>query len=211
MQTQTNKNKRMENKKLNEKESLELISQMINSTKQNLSIGSGNIFLLYGYISVIISIATFTLIYLTHNTQWNSLWFLMFLPIFYVIKNQKKRKLLSYTDKAIDSIWIVVGCMFALAATTITTYVCIYKAYTLFQIMLPLGLIFISMGTATTGIIIKEIWLILTPIIGFIISIFMLLSLNCATNYWNLLFGLSLFIMMIIPGYILNNKSKRNV
>ena len=39
----------MEEKKLNEKESLELITQMIRQSRRNMVVGSGNRFLLYGY------------------------------------------------------------------------------------------------------------------------------------------------------------------
>lgn len=38
----------MEDRKLNEKESLELITQMIRNTRRNLDAGSGNMFLLWG-------------------------------------------------------------------------------------------------------------------------------------------------------------------
>ena len=37
----------MEDRKLNEKESLELITQMIRNTRRNLDAGSGNMFLLW--------------------------------------------------------------------------------------------------------------------------------------------------------------------
>lgn len=37
--------KTMEDRKLNEKESLELITQMIRNTRRNLDAGSGNMFL----------------------------------------------------------------------------------------------------------------------------------------------------------------------
>ena len=43
----------MEDKKLNEKESLELITQMIQNTRRNLDTGSGNMFLVWGYVSVL--------------------------------------------------------------------------------------------------------------------------------------------------------------
>ena len=41
-----------------EKESLELISQMIQMTKENLERGSGNVFLIYGYAAVVLSICS---------------------------------------------------------------------------------------------------------------------------------------------------------
>ena len=40
----------MEDRKLNEKESLELITQMIQNTRRNLDAGGGNMFLLWGYV-----------------------------------------------------------------------------------------------------------------------------------------------------------------
>ena len=42
--------KTMEDRKLNEKESLELITQMIRNTRRNLDAGCGNMFLLWGYV-----------------------------------------------------------------------------------------------------------------------------------------------------------------
>ena len=40
----------MENKKLNEQESLALITQMIQNSKKGLVVGSGNSFLFWGYL-----------------------------------------------------------------------------------------------------------------------------------------------------------------
>lgn len=46
----------MEDRKLNEKESLELITQMIRNTRWNLDAGSGNMFLLWGYVCVLLTL-----------------------------------------------------------------------------------------------------------------------------------------------------------
>ena len=46
----------MENKKLNEKESLELISQMIQNTRTRVEKDGGTPFLIWGYGTVIISL-----------------------------------------------------------------------------------------------------------------------------------------------------------
>ena len=54
----------MEEQKMNEKESLELIAQMIRVTKQSIGSGSGNKFLMYGYTAAIcrsLSMLWFTL------------------------------------------------------------------------------------------------------------------------------------------------------
>ena len=47
----------MEERKLNEKESLELIAQMIQNSKKNLQVGRGNQFILWGWLGAITSLA----------------------------------------------------------------------------------------------------------------------------------------------------------
>lgn len=68
----------MEEQKMNEKESLEFIAQMIRVTKQSIGSGSGNKFLMYGYTAAILSIVIYALIYFTGNSAWSAGWFLMF-------------------------------------------------------------------------------------------------------------------------------------
>ena len=71
----------MEEKKLNEKESLELITQMIRQSRRNMVVGSGNRFLLYGYSAVILSIIVFVLVRTTGHLTWAALWFGLFLLV----------------------------------------------------------------------------------------------------------------------------------
>ena len=54
----------MEEKKLNEKESLELITQMIRQSRKNIGTGSGNRFLLYGYLAVVLAVVVLSLIHI---------------------------------------------------------------------------------------------------------------------------------------------------
>ena len=57
----------MEERKLNEKESLELITQMIQNTRRNLDTGSGNMFLVWGYVSVLVTLTVLAGVYFTKN------------------------------------------------------------------------------------------------------------------------------------------------
>ena len=57
----------MEDKILNEKESLELISKMIQNTQNKLESGKGKPFLIFGYIAFIVSIAVYALLKTTNN------------------------------------------------------------------------------------------------------------------------------------------------
>ena len=58
----------MEEKKLSEQESLELISQMIRSTRKNMEVGSGNLFLYWGYFTAALSVLLFLLVKCTENS-----------------------------------------------------------------------------------------------------------------------------------------------
>ena len=96
-----------------EKESLELITQMISSAKNNLQKGMGSIFLLWGYLVAVISLAIFLLmLFLPHETRYHSymLWSLMAIggPLHYrfVKKMEAQNLVKTYIDKIMDYVWI---------------------------------------------------------------------------------------------------------
>lgn len=64
----------MEERKLTEKESLEVITSMIARTKQRY-LGGGNILLMWGYLVAIVTLAVWLTLVFTHNEVWNWLWF----------------------------------------------------------------------------------------------------------------------------------------
>ena len=204
----------MEERLLNEKESLELITQMINSSKKNMEIGQGNIMLIYGYFTTVLSIVLFVLISLTHNFIWSWGWMLMFViwPIMSYRQRQRPPKVVTYTDKVISQVWQVMGWMFIVTFLTIGIIEFSFARYIDFILMLPLSLIYCGIGVSITGIIIQERWMTYTPLIAFIIAIYMLTMLiigEKATTLWYLYFGLSFVFMMIIPGHIVNNKARK--
>ena len=204
----------MEDKKLNEKESLALITQMINSSKENMEIGQGNIMLIYGYFTTALSSVLFVLISLTHNFIWSWGWMLMFViwPIMSYRQRQRPPKVVTYTDKVISKVWQVMGWMFIVTFLTIGIIEFSFARYIDFILMLPLSLIYCGIGVSITGIIIQERWMTYTPLIAFIIAIYMLTMLMIgekATTLWYLYFGLSFVFMMIIPGHIVNNKARK--
>ncbi len=196
-----------------EKDSLELISQMLRQTKRNMEVGSGNIFLYYGYSAFIISIVVFVVVYFTANQVWAALWFLMFVPnIVIQIKNRKERPpVVTYMDKAIANTWSVIGAMFMLTIIAIIVFG-FYIGFCNFALMLPLSLLYAGIGTAITGVIMNVKVLIYAPLMAFFVGIYMLavlVSTNEATVFWHLYFGLAFIFMMIIPGHVINRISKQ--
>ena len=67
----------MEERKLNEKESLELIAQMIQNTKNRLETNCGMPFLFWGYTTLFVSLLVWFLVVTTGNYYWQYLWFLL--------------------------------------------------------------------------------------------------------------------------------------
>lgn len=203
----------MNEKSFSEKDSLELISQMLRQTKRNMEVGSGNIFLYCGYSALIISIIVFAVVYFTSNPAWASLWFLMFVPnVLMRFKNKKEKpEVVTYMDKAIANIWSVIGAMFILTIIAIFVFG-FYLGCCNFVLMLPLSLLYAGIGTAITGLIINVKVLIYTPLLAFLIGIYMLVvlvSANEPTVFWHLYFGIAIVFMMIVPGHVINRISKR--
>ena len=65
----------MNDRVLNEKESLELIAQMIQNTKSRMTRNSGAPFLIWGYTTIIVSLSVWFLLKETGNYHWQWLWF----------------------------------------------------------------------------------------------------------------------------------------
>ena len=203
----------MEEKKFTEKESLELISQMIQATRKNLVKGQGNYFIIYGYTAAILSIIIYTLLYMTHTPWWWAGWFLMFLPVIILLLKGKRNSptVVTYTDSMVNKVWQVVGTLFSLTVLVMLALSLLVGKCD-FMLMLPLCLLYASIGTAITGLVIREKCLSYTPFAGFVFAIYMLMNYtinNSIDIRWNLYFGLSFVIMMIIPGHVLNNKSEK--
>ena len=203
----------MEEKKFTEKESLELISHMIQATRKNLLKDQGNYFIIYGYTAAILSVIIYTLLRMIPTPWWWAGWFLMFLPVIILLLKGKRNSptVVTYTDSMVNKVWQVVGTLFSLTVLVMLALSLLVGKCD-FMLMLPLCLLYASIGTAITGLVIREKCLSYTPFAGFVFAIYMLMNYtinNSIDIRWNLYFGLSFVIMMIIPGHVLNNKSEK--
>ena len=203
----------MEEKKFTEKESLELISHMIQATRKNLVKDQGNYFIIYGYTAAILSVIIYTLLCMTPTPWWWAGWFLMFLPVIVLAFKGKRNSptVVTYTDSMVNKVWQVVGTLFSLTVLVMLALSLLVGKCD-FMLMLPLCLLYASIGTAITGLVIREKCLSYTPFAGFVFAIYMLMNYtinNSIDIRWNLYFGLSFIIMMIIPGHVLYNKSEK--
>ena len=190
----------MEAKNLNEKESLELISQMIRNSRLKLKDGNGIPFLIWGYTTFFVSLLVFFLLNATGDYHYYWFWFLI--PVIgsiamFISRKSIKKHARNFIDRVISNIWIVTG----IAAFLISLCTFFSRIPVLFIMILLMG-----MGTALTGLVIKFRPLIISGFIGMGSCI---IPFIIKGNEQIIVFGVIYLAMMVIPGHILNYKGKR--
>lgn len=193
----------MEDKQLNEKESLELIAQMIRNTQKKMEKGSGIPFLIWGYVTIAVSLTVWYLLGKTGNQNWNFLWFAIPIIGFPVMLLALKRKTTlpkTYIDKVISYVWIVMGVSALIPSMAAAV---IHNFPVLFLVVL-----LISAGTAMTGLVIKFKPLVISGFGGMLLSILCLILRESLDSI--LVFAALFLLVQVIPGHILNYKNRKN-
>ena len=193
----------MEDKVLTEKESLDLISQMIRNTRSRLEDNSGIPFLIWGYTTVIVAVIVWSLVTTSGNYLWHWLWFAI--PVFggalWLSHNKKqlnnRSRVITFVDRAISHVWMVFGiASFMISIISFLTYIPI-----LFIVLLTMG-----MATAITGLIIRFKPIIFSGFIGILFSPLCVIVRDTSSI---LIFAAIFVLMMVIPGHMLNYTAKR--
>ncbi|NDW13339.1 hypothetical protein D0T50_10605 [Bacteroides sp. 214] len=196
----------MEDRKLNEKESLELISQMIQNTRMKMEEKSGMPLVIWGYVTIFTTIVVWLMVKQTGNHLWNFLWFILPLlgGVFSLLlakREAKKPSAKTYITSVISNIWLVLG--FAGLITSVMAFLVRFPI--LFVVALLMGI-----GATLTGAVTKYRPLVLLGGLGIAIS-FSLLFVRTYDLHM-LIFAVDFLLMMVIPGHIMNAASrKRNV
>jgi hypothetical protein len=191
----------MEEKAINEKESLEIISKMIANTREKVKKNAGMPFLTWGYTTVIVSLAIWFLLYKTGDYHWHFLWFSIVAigwPLSIISRNKKRSGVTTYIDRVVGKIWLVFA---------IGVILCSMMAFFVLKMpILFLVLLLISMAVTLTGFVIKFNIAVGFGIFGVLAS-FLFLFISGTTQI--LLFAAVFFVMMVVPGHILNYLTKK--
>ena len=210
---------KMEDKRLNNQESLELITNMINKTKRKLHIGEGNLLLWWGYTSAIVGLLVGVSLILTGgNPACNWLWFLIWIVGgigMMVIKRKNKNRIekepKTYVDRLTSNLWFTNGCAFAFG--TLLSIVFNFYGISTWIVMLILAFILSGFSANMQGCIIQEKSMIIGGGFTLFAGIFVLCCVIAdvpLTVEWVIpLFVLCFVVTMIIPGHILNAKAKK--
>lgn len=206
----------MEEKRITERESLEIITSMIARTKDRY-VGDGNILLLWGYVTVAVAVLVWVMLLLTHNQSWNWLWFLIWIiggTITPIIARRQEAKfgVKSYSDTLTSHIWSVVG-----YSAIVSTLCCLVFLFLLhvdsWLAMMVFALVIVPFAVVAQGIIVKEKSLVIGGMVGLCAGI---VTVCCVAGHvalqasWFMpIFIMAFICMMIIPGHIINKKAKQ--
>lgn len=206
----------MEDKKLTEKESLEVIISMIARTKARY-LGSGNILLMWGYLAVFSSILVWILLAATRQNVWNWLWFaipVIGMPLTSIMARREKRTdgVVTYSDKITSHLWSIFG-----VSEIVLTLICL--GFSLFggtkcwTAMIVYTIIAAPFAEIAQGLIVKEKSLTWGGIVGLAIGMVLVCCVTgkipLLANWFMPLFILFWVVMMIVPGHIINHKAKK--
>ncbi len=208
--------KEMEEKKISEKESLELISQMIQQTKKDSAIGNGNIFLLWGYLCTFISLLVYAMTYISQDSGWG--WLYMAIPVVGfitagIVTYRKKRKYNTpntYASSSINQVWYCLIMVFVFYAFRCFRYMNEPQGW---AGMFLLGSLLPGIGAYCTGTILKDNGVRWCGVVGATFGVCVLHNICCKGVHielrWHLLMAFAMFVSLIIPGHILNHKAKK--
>ncbi len=193
----------MENKKLNEKESLELIARMIRNTHENLETRGGKSMLVNGYTTFLTSIVIYFLVGYTLNPYYHLLWFII--PVVgiiwkYIDKRSHPQKVTTYIDRVVGYVWMVAGIIVWLSACA-----AFFSVFSMLPILFVVALM-INTATIITGLVIKFKALTIGGSAGILLSFSLLIIFGLKSI---LIFALIFLLCMIIPGHILQYAEKK--
>lgn len=183
----------------NEKQSLELITGMINKAKNKFT-ESGTLYLVWGVAVLICSITQFVLWNFFDYKQAYYVWFVTWIVYIYqaifLFRKKKNERVKTYTDEILGYVWICfIVCFF------IMIFIMIYSKN--FELIYSAILVLYAIPTFLSGAILKAKPLIIGGICCWVLAC---TSLFIPLNYHLLLISTAVLVAWIIPGIYLRKK-----
>ena len=209
---QTLKELIMEGKRMNEAESLELITSMINDSRARMTKNLGTPFLIWGYTTVAVSICQAVIVACVEEF-YPYLWGWFAIPVvgwlLMLLFNKQEKTVTNYIDRCINALWCAIG-----VAAFILPFMGVF--------VFPSVIMLIGVGTATTAAVVKDK---IVKRIGYaaifsslLFSFVRLLLLRLFTleqfagreRYLVecIIFAVIMFLLLVVSGHILNYKKR---
>lgn len=194
----------MENeKKLSESESMELITSMINSAKNNFE-ENGFLYLLWGWVVLGCCLVQFSATYFFHSDKGGIVWVATFLvaiyQLFYLSRKTKKRRVKTYMDELYGMVWIA----FSIA---LFCFIYVLALYEKIEMVSSVILILYGIPTFLSGALLKFKPLVWGGVFCWVLGV---VSPFVENQYRILLIALALLVAWIIPGYLLRSRYEKS-
>lgn len=185
---------------LSEKESLQLISRMIHEAKGYFH-ESGLAALVYGFSIFICSILALLRVKQMLSMPFHPFWLIV--PIFFVqsfiqMREEKKKKAKTFTDEAIDYVWM--GYFLSVFAALTASF----AGFT--YIIISIILLLTGVAVFLTGMISKFRYHIITAFVAWILAA---ISFFIQNENIYILLAATAVLVWIIPGFMLNTIFKK--
>ena len=204
----------MEERKMNEAESLELITSMINDSRARMGRDFGTPFLIWGYTTVLVSIIQALIVafvddFMPYLWLWGAIpligWPLM------LCLNRHERGAVNYIDRCVGAVWTGIG-----IASVFIPFYCGFGISVFSTVVVLMGV-----GTYVTAVVIKDkvvkrigVVAIISPV-AFVIAEFAYVRYHTVQDvaYYGglyltecIIFAVIIFMLLVVPGHILNRK-----
>ena len=202
----------MEEKRMNEAESLELITSMINDSRARMTKNLGTPFLIWGYTTVAVSICQAVIVACVEEF-YPYLWGWFAIPVvgwlLMLLFNKQEKTVTNYIDRCINAL----GCAIGVAA-----FILPFMGFFVF----PSVIMLIGVGTATTAAVVKDRIVkrigytaifssLLFPFVRLLLSrLFTLEQFAGRERYLVecIIFAVIMFLLLVVSGHILNYKKR---
>lgn len=210
----------MEEKQMDARESLELITRMIRNTRRRLERNSERPFLVWGYTTVAISLLNYALRTIGADPNWSLTWFLipplgvLLMRLFPARRSTEPR---TEIDRIVNAVWL--ACSLALIPIFILA-LCHGLQYR--PSIYALIALVMSIGTTATGFIVRSKVYTAAGLLGMagtaVLALwdFTLARLaatqeisSAILNNEILIFAAIFVVMMVIPGHIIGCRNRR--
>lgn len=191
---------------LTEKQSLGIIQEMINKAKNQFS-EDGTLYLLWGWVILLCSIAHFILDVVVQYSKpwsvWSVTWIVAIYMIIYLRRRDKTRKVRTYTEELLGYVWLTFMIMMVISFFLLQKFIPEFWKYNYMFILLCYG-----MPTFLSGIILQFRLLVLGGIICWVLAV------CCGFfnfHYHPLFVSAAVIVAWIIPGYTLRARFKKEM
>ena len=192
----------MEEKTITERESLELITSMINKAKSQVS-ENGFLYIIWGWVIFICCMVQLVSDHFLHYQNssyiWLSTYLVLIFQIIYLVRKKKSDRTKTYTEELNGFVWI----SFAIGAV-LMVFICTRLEAP--QLLLPLLLIFYGFPTFLSGAVLKFKPLMIGGICCWILAF---ISTFVRIEFQMALVAVAVIAAWLIPGYLLQAKFKK--